>query len=124
MIVNSSESSNDLKPLHLSPKAKENVRSILFQSLAETHGEHWAALQSMSSKEDVAAANARISKLQGPSPRDNAWLTPIDPEPPQVPGWDRSNRVNLAVAKQVYDEYVAAGKIPRLEDTATPDCEV
>lgn len=109
--MNPSESSNDLKPLQLSPKAKEYARSILFKSLAETHGEHWAALQLMSSKEDVAAANIRISKLQGPSPRDKAWLTPIDPEPPQVPGWDRSNRVNLAVAKQVYDEYVAAGKI-------------
>ena len=65
----------------------------------------------MPSKEDVAAANARIDQLQGASPRDRAWLTPIDPEPPQEPGWDKSNRVNLAVAKQVYDEYVAAGKI-------------
>ena len=69
----------------------------------------------MESKADVAAANARIHDLQGESPRDKAWLTPIDPEPPQVPGWDRGNRVNLAVAKQVYDEYVAAGKIPRPE---------
>ena len=105
-----------MKPLNLPPEAKLYAKQLLHKSLAATHGEHWAALQQMPSREDVAAASARIDALQGVSPRDRAWLTPIDPEPPHVPGWDKSNRVNLAVAKQVYEEYVAAGKIPRREN--------
>jgi hypothetical protein len=100
------------KPEILPPSVKEEMRKYCRELIVKTYGEHWTALQEMKSKADVEAANARIHQLQGPSPRDRAWpLNPIDPNPPHVPGWDAGNRLNLAVAKQVYDEYVAAGKI-------------
>jgi hypothetical protein len=41
---------------------------------------------------------------------------------PHEPGWSADNRLNLAVAKRVYDEYVAAGKIiPRPKSTENPE---
>ena len=101
----------DLKPLNLSPETKADLQRRLRERLVEQYGEEWVALREMASKEDVEAAEARINDLQGPSPRDKAWPTEYRPDPPHVPGWSADNRLNLAVAKQVYDEYVAAGKI-------------
>lgn len=87
------------------------------QALARVHGEHWAALVQMPSKKDVDAAMARIIALQGLVPAEKAWLRkPWEEAPPHEPGWGISNLVNPSVAKQVYDEYVAAGKISRPEN--------
>lgn len=105
---------DDLKDLN----SIDSSREFQFRArvLARIRGEHWAALVQMPAKKDVDAAMARINALQGPSPADKAWLRqPWEGEMPQQPGWDASNHLNLAVAKQVYDEYVAAGKIPRPE---------
>jgi hypothetical protein len=120
--MNQREPLTDLTPLELSPDAKRRGKRRLRERLVKQYGEHYVALREMTSKEDVEAAESRINQLQGPCPRENAWLTEPQMYPsgdiPHVPGWSADNRLNLAVARQVYDEYVVAGKIiPRREDT-------
>ena len=109
--MNQSEQLKGLKPLVFSPERKVQLDRMLREQLVKQCGEEWVALHEMPSKEDVANAEARIDALQGPSPRDKAWPTEYRPDPPHVAGWSADNRLNLAVAKRVYDEYVAAGKI-------------
>jgi len=84
------------------------------QALVRDFGKEWAGICNLS-LEDRLAAIDRIQSLQGDSPRDDAWPTEYGNEPTPTPGWDPSGSFRSDVVKQVYDEYVAAGKIPRLE---------
>jgi hypothetical protein len=108
----------NLKPLVLSPETRLALERLLRESIIKQYGEQWVALQEMEDPKDVAEALSRIQNLQGLSPRDKVWpLQPWEPEPPQEPGWDSGNTLNFAAAKQVYDEYVAMGKIIRRQTT-------
>lgn len=101
-----------LPPLDLSEEARGMIRELLRDSLVAQYSEHWVALHEMESPEDIREAEARIFAIQGPSPKDRAWpLQPWNPEPPHEPGWDSGNRLKFKAAKEVYDEYVAKGKI-------------
>jgi hypothetical protein len=126
--MNQRELLRDLKPFVPPPELELYMKRRLRESMVKQYGEHYVALHEMASKEDVEAAESRINNLQGPSPRDKAWLTEQgmygSGDIPHVPGWSADNRLHLAVARQVYDEYVAAGKIPRRENAGKSAPEI
>ncbi len=78
--------------------------------LVATFGVEWAAI-SLLPYTDRLGALARIDELQGESPRDRAWPTEGGNEPAPEEGWDPSGSFRPDVVRQVYEEFVRAGKI-------------
>ncbi len=89
------------------------------KALIAAFGEQWAALCQLPS-EDYFKACARIYDLQGDSPLDKAWPSEGGSQPRQDPGWDASGRYRLDIVAQVFEEYVAAGKILHKSPTFNP----